>query len=141
MKRQPSNCLFITTLATIVFGLAPTEVLAEPISVSPNFSSPMTTNGESGGSQKSSDCGYIPETPQEVINVTERINYMRITVESEQSNPNLLIKGPDEQFCILGDEEEETSMSGVWMPGEYQIYIGEDKKQSSQYTLHLSTQQ
>jgi len=140
MKRQPSNGLFITTLATILFGFVPTEVLAEPISVRPNFSSPITTEGTSNSDRDSGDCGYVSQAPDEVIKVTERINYMQIRVKGEKENPNLLIQGPEQRFCILGDQGKATSMSGVWMPGQYKIYIGQKQGESSQYTLDLSTQ-
>lgn len=141
MKRQPSNGLFMTTLATILFGLVPTEGLAEPISVRPKFSSPITTEGTSNSDRNSGDCGYVSQTPDEVIEVTERINYMQIRVKGENNNPNLLIQGPEQRYCILGDQGEATSMSGVWMPGKYKIYIGHQQQQSSQYTLDLSTKQ
>jgi hypothetical protein len=139
MKRQQHNLLLTTTLATILFALTATRLLAETISVSPNLSNPITTQGQSGGNVNSNDCGFVPGRPQEVIKVTERINYMRMSLESQGGNPTLLIEGPDGRFCLLGNGSKKPSMSGVWMPGEYKVYIGDEQGQAHQYTLRLST--
>lgn len=141
MKRQHHNLLLSAALATILFGLTATRLFAEPISVSSTFSEPITSNGEAGGGVNSNDCGYIPNQPQQVINVTERINYMRLSVQSQGGNPTLLIEGPNERFCILANRGENPSLSGIWMPGEYKIYVGDQQGQSYQYTLRLSKQQ
>lgn len=141
MKRQHFNFLLTTTLATILCGLTATRLIAEPIAISKEFSSPITTQGQSGGNVNSSDCGFVPSTPQEVINVTSRLNYMRMSVASQQGNPTLLIEGPDGRFCILANSEEKASLSGVWMPGTYKVYVGDEQGTSHQYTLRLSTKQ
>jgi hypothetical protein len=75
-----------------------------------------------------------------MIRVTEKINYLRLSVESGTGNPTLLIDGPDGRFCLLADSGNNPSLSGIWMPGEYKVYVGDEQGQSHQYTLRLSTQ-
>lgn len=141
MKRQHYNFLLTTTLATILFGLTATRLMAEPISITQELSSPITTQGQSGGNVNSNDCGFVPSQPQEVINITSRLNYMQMSVSSQGGNPTLLIEGPDGRFCILANSGEQASLSGVWMPGTYKVYVGDEQGETHQYTLRLSTQQ
>jgi len=140
MKRQHHNFLLTTTLATILFGLSATRLVAEPIAISKELSSPVTTQGQSGGNVNSNDCGFIPSQPQEVINIKSRLNYMQMSVDSQGGNPTLLIEGPDGRFCILANSGENPSMSGVWMPGTYKVYVGDEQGERHPYTLRLSTQ-
>lgn len=140
MKRQNHNRLLTATLATILFALTATRVGAETITVNGDFSGPMTTQGQSGGGVNSNDCGFVPNAPQETIQVTEKVNYLRLSVESGSGNPTLLIDGPDGRFCLLADSGNRPSLSGIWMPGDYQVYVGDEQGQSHQYTLRLSTQ-
>jgi hypothetical protein len=140
MKRQHHTLFLSTALATILFGLTATRLLAETITLRGDFSGAMTTQGQSGGGVNSNDCGFVPNTPQEMIRVTEKINYLRLSVESGTGNPTLLIDGPDGRFCLLADSGNNPSLSGIWMPGEYKVYVGDEQGQSHQYTLRLSTQ-
>ena len=141
MKLQPYTFLITTTLATILFGLIPTRSLAQSISVNGQLSSPVTREVTSGGNVDSNDCGFISDTPQEVIEVTDKINYMRLSLQGAASEATLLVEGPDGRFCLLSDSSQEPSMSGVWQPGQYKIYVGEKEGGRNQYTLRLSTDQ
>lgn len=141
MKPLHYTLLITTTLATILFGLTTTRSLAQSISVDGQLSSPITREVTSGGNVDSSDCGFISETPEEVIQVTEKMNYMRMSLEGASSNATLLVEGPDGRFCLLPDSGQEPSLSGVWAPGEYKIYVGDKEGGSDQYTLRLSTEQ
>ena len=140
MKRQRKHFWVTATLATIVFSVTATRLLAETITVTGDFSAPLTTQGQSGGGVNSNDCGFVPNSPQEVIKVTEKINYLRLSVEAQGGNPTLLVDGPDGRFCILANSGDQPSLSGVWMPGEYKIYVGDEQGQSHSYTLRLSNQ-
>ncbi|MDR9402593.1 MAG: hypothetical protein RI580_04060 [Halothece sp. Uz-M2-17] len=140
IKRQHHNLFLTTTLATILFGLTATRLYAETITISQDFTGPMTTQGQSGGSVNSNDCGFVPSTPQETIQVSEKINYLRLSLESGSNHPTLLIDGPDGRFCLLADTGNQPSLSGIWMPGEYKVYVGDEQGQQHQYTLRLSTQ-
>jgi hypothetical protein len=140
MKRRNHNFFLTATLATILFGLTATRLAAETITVNGDFSGSMTTQGQSGGGVNSNDCGFVPSTPQETIQVTEKVNYLRLSVESGSGNPTLLVDGPDGRFCLLADSGKNPSLSGIWMPGEYKVYVGDEQGQQNQYTLRLSTE-
>ena len=141
MKPLHYTLLITTTFATILFGLTTTRSLAQSISVNGQLSNPITSEVTSGGNVDSGDCGLISDTPQEVIQVTEKMNYMRMTLEGASSNATLLVEGPDGRFCLLPDSGQEPSLSGVWVSGEYKIYVGDKEGDRDQYTLRLSTQQ
>ncbi len=140
MKRQRKTLFLTTLLATILFNVTATRLLAETIQVTGAFSGATTTQGQSGGGVNSNDCGFVPSNPQKVIQVTEKMNYLRLTLESQGGTPTLLIDGPDGRFCILANSGDQPSLSGVWMPGEYKIYVGDEQGQSHSYTLRLSSE-
>ncbi|MEO1431062.1 MAG: hypothetical protein AAFS12_06535 [Cyanobacteria bacterium J06632_19] len=99
---------------------------------------PLTLSGTSGGFEKSS-CGNIGATPSQVIEVTESLPYLRLTVESE-GKPTLLIDGPEGRFCVLGDSysQDKPEISGYWQAGKYSLYIGDLAKQQHSYNLLIS---
>lgn len=99
---------------------------------------PLVLNGRSGGTV-SSKCGNIPSAPSQVIQVTESLPYLRLTVEST-GKPTLLIDGPGGRFCVMADNYSggKTEMSGFWLPGMYTVYIGESSPNQQNYTLSIS---
>ncbi|MEB3828400.1 hypothetical protein [Phormidium sp. CCY1219] len=101
-------------------------------------SDPLVLQGTSGGSL-SSDCGYISEQPSQTLELTEQFSYLRFQVESE-GEPTLLIDGPGGRFCILGHKEagEVPEMSGLWMPGTYNIYVGDRQHEAHPYRLSIT---
>ncbi|MEH2203441.1 MAG: hypothetical protein V7K53_05055 [Nostoc sp.] len=100
---------------------------------------PLILNGKSGGTVKS-NCGNITTEPNQVIQVTESLPYLRLTVESK-GKPTLLIDGPGGRFCVLADSYSggKSELSGYWQPGKYSLYVGELSPQ--QYTYNLSISQ
>ncbi|MBD2386973.1 hypothetical protein [Cylindrospermum sp. FACHB-282] len=101
---------------------------------------PLILNGKSGGSVPS-NCGNISAAPSQVIQVTESLPYLRLTVES-QGKPTMLIDGPGGRFCVLADSYSggKPELSGYWQPGVYSLYIGESSKGQYNYTLSISQQ-
>ena len=102
---------------------------------------PITLTGISGGSVKT-DCGYISDTPSQVIEATDPFPYLQLTVES-RGQPTLLVEGPGGRFCVLSNDavEPKAKLSGYWTVGKYSVYVGESSKQNYQYTLSISQQQ
>lgn len=131
--------------AALAMSLALTKpVLAEvpSIQIQPKLQSdPLVLSGKSGGSVKS-DCGNIPDAPSQIIQVSESLPYLRLTVDSP-GQPTLLIDGPGGRFCVLADRYSETKpeMSGYWQAGKYSLYIGELSQRQYSYTLSISQQQ
>ncbi|MHC5725364.1 MAG: hypothetical protein ACYTXY_14755 [Nostoc sp.] len=99
---------------------------------------PLVLNGKSGGTVKS-NCGNISAEPNQVIQVTESLPYLRLTVES-QGKPTLLIEGPGGRFCVLADSYSggKSELSGFWQAGRYSLHVGELSKQEYSYTLSIS---
>jgi hypothetical protein len=111
------------------------------IQISRNFQpDPLVLNGKSGGTVKS-NCGNITTEPNQVIQVTESLPYLRLTVES-QGKPTLLIDGPGGRFCVMPDSYSgsKPELSGYWQAGKYSLYIGELSQQQHNYTLSISQQ-
>ncbi|MCC5645571.1 hypothetical protein LC607_22015 [Nostoc sp. CHAB 5824] len=101
---------------------------------------PVVLNGKSGGTVKS-NCGNITTEPNQVIQVTESLPYLRLTVES-QGKPTLLIDGPGGRFCVMADSYSggKPELSGYWQAGKYSLYVGELSQGQNTYTLSISQQ-
>jgi hypothetical protein len=101
---------------------------------------PLILKGNSGGTVKS-NCGNITTEPSQVLQVTESLPYLRLTVES-QGKPTLLIDGPGGRFCVMGDSYSggKPELSGYWQAGKYSLYVGELSQQQYNYTLSISQQ-
>ncbi|MEC4806272.1 MAG: hypothetical protein SAJ12_05815 [Jaaginema sp. PMC 1079.18] len=122
-----------TTLAVTLLGLGTLPSAAETIAIAPAQS--RTVAGQSGGTTQTPDCGAIAATPNHVITVTQQINSMHLRVEATGGQPTLLVIGPDsdERMCAAGKPE----MPGLWLPGEYRVYVGDRAGESHNYTLYL----
>ena len=136
---------------TIATAIAATMLLANQESGMANtvlgnaISNPgdRTIEGLSGGSIDSQGCGYIADTPSYEMNLADRVDYMRFTVEATAGQPTLLVVGPNpsDSFCVLGDEISglKPEISGVWEPGNYQIYVGNRTNEQHEFILDIST--
>ncbi|AFY42275.1 hypothetical protein [Nostoc sp. PCC 7107] len=103
-------------------------------------SDPLVLSGKSGGTVHS-NCGNISTTPNQIIQVTESMPYMRLTVDSP-GQPTLLIDGPSGRFCVLADSysQSKPELSGYWQAGKYSLYVGEWSQGQYNYTLSISQQ-
>ncbi|MBN3871477.1 hypothetical protein [Nostoc sp. JL33] len=99
---------------------------------------PLVLKGKSGGTVKS-NCGNITTEPSQVIQVTESLPYLRLTVEGE-GKPTLLIDGPGGRFCVMADSYsgDKPELSGFWQAGKYSLHVGELSKREYTYTLSIS---
>ena len=102
-----------------------------------------TIKGRSGGSTDSQGCGYVSNDPSYEMDLKQRIDYMRFTVEADGGQPTLLVVGPnaEDSFCVLGDEilGLKPEISGVWEAGYYQIYVGDRTRSQHDFILDIST--
>ena len=98
--------------------------------------------GRSGGPVNSGNCGFIPNSPNYTINLPQRVDYMRITVQAVGGQPTLLVVGPqaNDSFCVLGDRGSglKPEISGVWEPGNYNIFVGDRTGTRHQFKLNIS---
>jgi len=111
------------------------------ITISPKLQSdPLVLNGKSGGNVRG-NCGNVSATPNQIIQVTESLPYLRLNVDSP-GQPTLLIDGPGGRYCVLADSYSgsKPELSGYWQAGTYSLYIGELSQQQYNYTLSISQQ-
>lgn len=140
---KPLKLLTVVT-AALAMNLLITQVnWAQTPAIQINRNSqkdPLILNGKSGGSVPS-NCGNISATPNQVIQVTESLPYLRLTIES-QGKPTLLIDGPGGRFCVLADSYSggRPELSGFWQAGIYSLYVGDSSKERYNYTLSISQQ-
>jgi hypothetical protein len=130
--------------AALVMTLAVTEAnLAEVprLQIQPNITSEaLVLNGISGGTV-ASNCGNIANAPNHIIQLTQPLPYLRLTVDSP-GQPTLLIDGPGGSFCVLSDNYSgsKPELTGYFMPGEYTLHVGELSQSQYNYTLSISQQ-
>ncbi|ELS03003.1 hypothetical protein Xen7305DRAFT_00027210 [Xenococcus sp. PCC 7305] len=98
--------------------------------------------GDSGGPVNSVNCGFIANSPNYSLNLPQRVDYMRITVQAVGGQPTLLVIGPqaNDSFCVLGDRGSglQPEISGVWEPGTYNIFIGDRTGTRHKFKLNIS---
>ena len=99
--------------------------------------------GKSGGEVNSKDCGYIAHHPNHILNLMQRTDYLRVSLQTNGGEPTLLIVGPSakDRFCILGDRSSgiNPELAGVWESGKYLIYIGDRTGSQHPFILNIST--
>lgn len=99
--------------------------------------------GQSGGFVDSQGCGFIANSPNHQMSLSQRVDYMRLTVKADGGQPTLLVLGPNsnDSFCVLGDETSglQPEISGVWEAGNYEIYIGDRSGTQHKFFLDIST--
>jgi hypothetical protein len=130
-----------TALAMSILLSFANSVGAQQVKISPNFKpDPITLTGKSGGPNKS-NCGNISSAPSQVIQVTESLPYLRLTVEGS-GQPTLLLDGPGGKFCVLADNYSggKPEITGFFKAGNYSIHVGELSQAQYNYTLSISQQ-
>ena len=125
------------TLLTALPAIAQTQIDKQSTQDS------QIVEGQSGGSVDSQGCGFISTIPNHEIDLSQRVDYMRLTVQADGGQPTLLVLGPNsgDSFCVLGDEVSglNPEISGVWEPGNYEIYVGDRSGKRHQFVLNIST--
>lgn len=140
-KKLLDKLLITSTLITLVGSVNLLAANAQTIEIGSQLAQdPLAVDGHSGGSVDSQDCGFIGAKPHHVIKVTERIDYMRVTLLANGGEPTLLVDGPDGRFCVLADTlaDGNPEISGVWLPGTYSIHVGDHTGGRHQFTLEIS---
>lgn len=99
----------------------------------------LSLSGASGGQVNSSDCGFIAQAPNHVIDVAEDLPYWQIIVTAAGS-PTLLIDGPGGRYCVLPQASGLLQYSGYGTQGSYNIYIGDRASGQHPYRILISDQ-
>lgn len=132
MKR-PVRWLAIPAALAAVFTLAPA---AQSNPVQTPLATPVTVTGSSGGSQ-SSQCGFIPGNPSQVVVVNQPTS-LRFKLQG-QGQPTLMIQGPVNR-CVMADQFSGgvIDVPGVWEQGTYSVFVGDRTQTSHPYTLSIT---
>lgn len=141
MFKQLTRIFLQATLVTLGLGGTISASVAQPLMLGSNLpKDPVVVQGQTGGTVRSNNCGFIGNEPNQVLEVSQRIDYMRIVVESTGGQPTLLVDGPDGKFCVLASNlaQDYPEISGVWLPGRYRIYVGDRVGARHDYTLSIS---
>jgi hypothetical protein len=124
---------------TIPTAIAMTMTIATSVYSTPvqtPLASPITISGTSGGSE-SSQCGFIPAEPNQVI-VVDQPAPLRIKLQG-QGQPTLWITGPSNR-CVMADAAANGTIEvpGVWAQGTYSVYVGDMAQGSHPFTLSIT---
>lgn len=132
MKRQ-MNWVAVPTALAATLAIA---TIAHSNPVQTPLASPVTVSGSSGGAQ-SSQCGFIPGSPNQVI-VVNQASSLRFTLQG-QGQPTLWITGPVNR-CVMADNLSggNIELPGVWDPGTYSVYVGDLTQSSHPFTLSIT---
>ena len=132
-------------LAPMMLSTAPTmsqEVL-KPIA--PRFTpDPQVYDGKAGGDQPlqaiatdkaNGQCqGLANVTPNHTLTVLKNFGFLSLSVAGDREL-SLLVKGPDGTYCRNGKKPE---LTGAWMAGKYEIWIGTANGDRTTYQLSIS---
>jgi hypothetical protein len=129
MKRSIDWMLIPTAIAATLAII--TTAAAE---VQTPLASAVTVSGSSG--QVQSQCGFNAGAPSQVL-VVKQPTPLRFRVQS-QGQPTLLIKGPVDR-CVMADGASggKIEVPGVWQPGTYSVFVGNQAQGSQPYTLSI----
>ena len=123
----------------------------ENVTLSPNFSpDPRTLRGISGGAVPASkvagraetatgSCmGFVDEKADHKVVLTSFFKNLSIQVESPQDT-TIAIKGPGGVWCNDDYQGKNPGISGQWLPGSYQIWVGSyQKNKETPYIIRIS---
>ena len=123
----------------------------ENATLSPGFSpDPKQLKGVSGGSTSAREIagraetptggcvGYMAEPPAHILELKAFFKYLAVSARS-QEDTTIVVKGPGGIWCNDDYDGKNAGVSGQWLPGTYQIWVGSFKKGNSlPYTLRLT---
>jgi hypothetical protein len=131
---------WLLNLSYVHAQLAQKPSLFEDVTISPQFSpNPLILHGVSGGlvsgktiaGRSSTDTGlcvgFMDEKPDHTMVLTAFFRYLRMVVQAPE-NTTMVIKGPGGTWCKDNYEGFYPGISGQWLPGTYEIWIGSYNK-------------
>jgi len=125
--------------STIFVSLVASATVAYGNPAQTPLQSSVSVSGNTGGAQQS-ECGYVSNTPTQVIRVTEAFAPLRFRVQGDGA-PTLLIVEPNGQTqCLMADSLSGGSIDvpGLRAQGTYSLYVGDRNQGSFPYTLSIT---
>lgn len=139
-------------IALLGFALVPMLLSVLPMMsqealkpISPRFTpDPQVYVGKAGGdvslseiatSKANGKCeGGAIATPNFILTTEKDFGFLSLKVSGDLV-VSILVKGPDGIYCRSGKNPE---LSGAWMAGKYQIWLGTDSGGRGDYKLSIS---
>ena len=157
---NPFNLLKLSLIGLMIFSpLAIAESLPakksalmfQDITISPQLNhDPEVVRGISGGAEETTkvsgrsktetgDCiGFVDALPDHKITLTNSFKFLNLKVLSS-GDTVLLIRGPGGSWCNDDTNGRNPSISGEWLKGTYEVWIGSYELNSSHpYLLQIT---
>lgn len=131
-------------------GLAQSTSPLLDLNLSPGFTpNPTQLSGISGGSLPATTLterastptgpclGFVDQVPNHILMLDTFFENLAIRVESRQDT-TLIIRGPGGVWCNDDREGPNPAISGQWLAGDYQVWVGSYQKETYfPYTLYI----
>jgi hypothetical protein len=128
-----------------------TLTMFESVTIAPSFTPSLKVlHGISGGTvetQKTSGrvetetggcIGFIDAVPDHTITLTRPFKFLELRVKSS-GDTIMLIRGPGGSWCNDDVSDRNPVISGEWLPGTYEVWVGSyEANMSFPYLLQLS---
>jgi hypothetical protein len=148
-----AGSLMFSVISDAAYAESAPSAIFQNVSIGRNFNpDPLVVNGVSGGFMDAKKIagtpgtvtgpctGYIDENPNHTIELTNKFDYLKLTVDSIEDT-TLVIVGPGGAWC--NDEfngSKNPGIIGEWLPGNYKIWVGSyQKSKYLPYTLKITT--
>jgi hypothetical protein len=109
----------------------------EDIAIAPNFTpKEIELRGISGGAvgrkvTETGDCiGFIDAEPDHKITLTKPFKYLNMQVKSS-GDTVLLVRGPGGSWCSDDVSDRNPEISGDWLEGTYEVWVGSYEENTS----------
>ena len=141
-------CLFGTSLLILP---AQAQSTAENATLSPGFSpDPKQLKGTGGGAISARDIagradtptggcsGFVAAQPEHILELKAFFKYLAVLVQSLEDT-TIVVKGPGGTWCNDDYDGKNAGVSGQWLPGTYQVWVGSFKKGNAlPHTLRIT---
>ena len=98
---------------------------------------PATTLTEQASTPTGPCLGFIDQVPNHILMLDTFFENLAIRVESRQDT-TLIIRGPGGVWCNDDREGSNPAISGQWLAGDYQVWVGSYQKETYfPYTLYI----
>jgi hypothetical protein len=132
-------------LVPILLSVAPAMSQEALKPISPKFTpDPQVYSGSAGGdfplqslvtSKANGECqGLTQQQPNHALTVQKDFGFLALKVSGDR-DLSLLVKGPDGIYCRSG---RATEVSGAWIAGKYEVWVGTTNGDRTSYQLTLS---
>jgi hypothetical protein len=142
---------FVTSVTNTITNAQEAPPIFGDVTLNHPFSpDPMNVRGMSGGSVSGNQIagrtetatgpctGFVDEAPDHTLELTTKFDYLKLQVQSPQ-DLTMIVKGPGGTWCNDDLNGKNPGMSGEWLPGNYQVWVGSyDHGQYFPYTLQIT---